>query len=125
MATVHMDERGVAGVEGECDRLAMRITHDVGADARRVCPVDTGELKESIHDEHHAVGVGRVYVGTDHWAPTEYGSRPHDMRARTPNGVLHFFWEREGRDVFFRSVHHPGTPEQSFMRVALYTVRVL
>jgi hypothetical protein len=120
-----MDERGVAEVEAECDGLAMRLTGLVAADARRGCPVDTGELLASIHEAHHALMVGRVYVGTDHWWPTEYGSRPHDIRARNPNGALHFFWEREGRDVFFRSVHHPGTPAQPFMRPAVYMARVL
>lgn len=125
MATVRMDEIGVAGVEAECDRLAMRVTGLVAADARRGCPVDTGELLDSVCEVHHAPMVGRVYVGTDHWHPTEYGSLPHDIRARTPGGVLHFFWEREGREMFLRSVRHPGTPAQPFMRAAIYQARVL
>lgn len=120
-----MDEAGVAHVEADCDALATRLTAEVAADARRACPVDTGELLESIHDEHHAIGIGRVYVGTGHWASVEYGSRPHDIRAHNPNGALHFFWLREGRDVFFRSIHHPGTLAQPFMRSALFVARAL
>lgn len=125
MATVVMDDRGWAEVEAECDRIAMVVTKAVAADARRACPVDTGALLATIREAHHAPMVGRVYVGTDYWASVEYGSRPHDIRAHNPNGALHFFWEREGREVFFRSVHHPGTPAQPFMRVAIYTVRAL
>lgn len=94
------------------------ITDEIAEDCRRGCPVDTGEMLATIHTTFEP-GVGRVHVGTDHWAPTEYGSEDHEIRPRNPNGALAFFWLRAGRYVVLKRVHHPGTPAQPFMRPAL------
>jgi len=99
-----------------------RITDDIADDARRACPRDTDELAESITTVYEP-GVGYVYVGTDHWAPTEYGSADHEITPRRPGGALRFFWLKAGRLVILSRVHHPGTPAQPFMRPALYRRR--
>jgi hypothetical protein len=119
------DDAGWAGIEAECEKTAVRVTALVAADAHRGCPIDTGELDASIHTSHPEKFVGRAHVGTDHWWPTEYGSLPHEIRARTPGGILAFYWVREGRWFFGPRVHHPGTPAQPFMRPAIYTARAL
>jgi HK97 gp10 family phage protein len=43
--------------------------------ARGHCPVDTGELRDSIHlEEGEEVGSKRVVVETDHWIYPEFGT---------------------------------------------------
>lgn len=100
----------------------IRITDDIADDARRGCPRDSGEMQETITTVF-LPGHGFVHVGTDHWAPTEYGSEAHIIRPRRPGGRLRFFWLKVNRYVVFAKVHHPGTPAQPFMRPALYRRR--
>lgn len=96
----------------------IRIVEDVADDARRGCPVDTGELLESIGTAY-LPSVGFVYVGTDHWAPTEYGADPHPIDSHGPWPLRN----RETGQVFGQHVNHPGNPAQPFMRSALYRIR--
>lgn len=98
------------------------LVEDIADDARRGCPIDTLELHNSI-DTAYTPGVGYVKVGTDHWAPVEYGAVDHIIRPRRPGGRLRFFWLKVGRWVSFRRVYHPGNPAQPFMRPALYRRR--
>lgn len=111
-----MDSSGLAALGREVDRAVENVAEDVAADARRYCPIDTGELVASIHARGNT-----VWVGTDHWAPTEYGSRPHLI-------VSHGSWplrDRATGQVFGRVVHHPGTPAQPFMRPAVFQTRAI
>lgn len=98
------------------------ITEDIADDARRACPVDDGDLRDSIITLY-TPGVGYVHVGTDHWAPVEYGADPHEIKPRSPGGALAFFWLKAGRYAVLKGVQHPGNPAQSFMRPALYRRR--
>lgn len=98
------------------------IVEDIAEDCRRTCPVDSGALLASIHTTFRP-GVGKVHVGTDHWAAVEYGSEAHEIRPRNPNGALAFFWERKAKFVVLKSVRHPGTPAQPFLRASLYRRR--
>ncbi len=116
----------------QVERLAgasvRRITDAIADDIRHGVPYDTGELHDTIRTEYHAT-TGRVWVGTDHWAPTEYGSEAHPIEARPRAdgrpGMLHFYWESEQRWVSTPRVRHPGTPEQPFIRPAVYRRRDL
>jgi len=101
------------------ERVTLHVVREVAADARRLVPVDTGELRGSIREAWSGGTVGRVYVGTDHWAPTEYGSRAHRIESHGPWPLRN----KETGQVFGRVVNHPGTPEQPFMRPALYRRR--
>lgn len=118
MAKVVMSPVGIARIRALSDEQRAVITLDVARTARRLCPVDEGDLRDSIKAYPE---LGRVEVGTDHWAPTEYGSRPHMIRS-TGKWPLR---NRETGETFGREVRHPGTPEQSFMRRALYQRRRL
>lgn len=100
----------------------VRIVEDIADDARRACPVDNSDLHDSIETAYDP-GIGYVHVGTDHWIPTEYGSPAHEIKARNPRGALAFFWLKAGVHVVVKSVQHPGTPAQPFMRPALYRRR--
>ena len=118
MAKVVMSPIGVAQIHALSDEQRAEITKDVANSARRRCPVDEGDLRDSIK-AHPDRGI--VEVGTDHWAPTEYGSKPHMIRS-TGKWPLR---NRETGETFGREVRHPGTPEQAFMRPALYQRRRL
>jgi hypothetical protein len=122
---LHWDESGIAEIIARCEAVNRGITEAVAADARIGCPVDEGDLKASIRVTHPSKLVGRVYVGTDHWRPTEYGSLPHPIQARRPGGMLRFFWEKKNRWFIGPRVNHPGTPSQPFMRPATYRQRVI
>jgi hypothetical protein len=120
VATVRPYPPGIAQIEARCQRVTREVTAGVARGARRRCPIDTGELESTIREEHLGL-VGRVWVGTDHWAPTEYGSRPHEIRSHGPYPLRN----RETGEIFGPVVWHPGTPSQPFMRPALYQRRVI
>ena len=117
--TVVISPRGHADVQDIADRAVRNVADAIQDDAQRYVPVDTGELLASIRTEH-GTGSSRVWVGTDHWAPTEYGSRPHTITARAGSALS---WPGASHPV--KSVNHPGTPEQAFMRPALYQARAV
>lgn len=98
-----------------------RVTEAVAADAIAGCPIDSGDLVESIRVRYPGKLRGVVIVGTDHWAPVEFGSVPHWI---VSHGEYSLHDPEEG--VYFgRRVWHPGTAAQPFMRPALYRKRRL
>lgn len=108
-------------IDEPADRIVQAVTRAIAVDARGHVPVDTGDLRKTIYALPNFPGIGRVYVGTDHWWPTEYGSRPHVIRSHGDYS-LH---NAETGEYFGPVVWHPGTPEQPFMRPALYQPRAL
>lgn len=95
--------------------LVMRTTRAVRIDAQQICPVDTGALRESLVDLNIGVGVGIVASHLDYCAATELGF----------DGLEYVqAHERLGHPV--RShVRRGHTPEQPFLRPALYRERDL
>ena len=116
---VIINPAGIADLEAVAARITRDMAHDIAQDARRRVPVDTGELKSTIRTGAVSPQHWRVWVGTEHWAPTEYGSAPHIIRSTGPWPLRN----RETGEVFGPVVHHPGTPAQPFMRPAAYTKR--
>lgn len=118
---VVLDPIGIQHIHDLAGDVVHHLTDQVESDANRYVPVDTGELRASIH-AIKLIDEGQVWVGTDHWAPTEYGSKPHLISAHgdyaLANRETGFYAPRR-----VQPVHHPGTPEQSFMRIALYQKR--
>ena len=117
---------GIERLEARIAKITDAVTEDVARDARKRAPVDTGELLGSIWSVSYRF-TGRVWVGTDHWQPQEFGAGPHEILAHGPYGLgpraaterwTHFY-APDGR------VYHPGNPEIAFMRRALYTKRPL
>lgn len=115
-----MDPNWPAHLQQRIPEINMRMAKAVAADARLACPVDDGDLRDSIEPKQHGADA-RVHVGTDHWAPTEYGSLPHEIRSTGPWPLRN----AKTGEVFGQVVQHPGTPAQPFMRPALYTKRSL
>jgi len=120
VSRIKMDPKGMAQIELRAAKLVGRVLEDVAEDMRRIVPKDTEELHDSIEVEHEPGELsGTVNVGTDHWAPTEYGSDPHIIES----GGFYSLHNSETGEYFGEVVLHPGTPEQPFIRPALYQKR--
>ena len=67
-------------IDDRLDEAVERIAYSVEAEAKRICPVDTGRLRASIHSMR--IKKGAYYVGTNvEYAPfVEYGTKK--MRAQ-------------------------------------------
>jgi phage gpG-like protein len=112
---------GRAEIDAAITRYLEKVAVAIEADAKAGCPRDTGRLAESIHHEIADGGkTARIGTNVDYALPTEFGSMPHIIRG---NPWLAFYWEKMGADFVGREVHHPGTPEQPFLRPALFRQR--
>lgn len=111
---------GLAKIEVRASEAVKQVLDDIADDARRIVPKDTRELHDSIKVEYvPGATEGAVTVGTDHWAPTEYGSGPHIIESSGD----HSLHNQETGEYYGKIVNHPGTPEQPFLRPALYRKR--
>lgn len=84
---------------------------------KSLCPVDTGNLRDSIgvRSQGDAIIIGPDVSLAPYAGYVEFGTQPHEIRPKDPNGALRF--TVGGQVVFARVVHHPGT------RPALYVAR--
>lgn len=112
-------KEGLAKIKNLSDEVGDAITAAVQADAKRLCPVKTGETRRSIH-RFKAGGTWYVVVGGS-WEYIEYPTRPHIIRSHGPWPLRN----RETGQVFGPVVHHPGTRAQPFMRPAIYRTRTV
>lgn len=91
----------------------------VEASAKENAPVDSGRLRSRIASEVVRIGSDTVkgLIGTDvEYAPfVEFGTASHTITA--DSGYLHF--TVDGEEVFAKSVQHPGTEPQPFLRPAI------
>lgn len=117
-AHVRMLPSGEVHLEDITQDQVEHLTREIFRDIQRRVPMDTGELSDSLK-MYPSRGV--ITVGTDHWAPTEYGSAPHTIRSHGDYPLRN----GETGQRFGRTVQHPGTPEQPFIRPAVYKKRKL
>lgn len=91
---------------------------DIATDARRLAPVKTGHLRNSIY---HEVSKGKLTVGTrgvNYALAVEFGTLPHVI---VPKNAKALYWPGARHPV--GKVNHPGTPAQPYLRPALYRHR--
>ena len=92
----------------------------VEGDAKRLCPVDTGRLRSSIHTRKE--DWNKVIVGTDvEYAPyVEYGTPPHmpPVEALKRWASRHKMGEKAAW-ALAKTIEKHGTQPQPFMRPAL------
>lgn len=110
-------KEGFAKIKNLEDNVGDAISRAVMRDARRLCPVDTGETQDSIK-RFKAGSTWYVTVGGS-WLYVEYSTKPHIIRSHGPWPLRN----RETGQVFGPVVHHPGTKAQPFMRPAIYRTR--
>jgi len=117
-AHVRMLPSGLVQLEARSADITKKITREVFRDIQRRVPVDTGELLDSL-DMSVASLVGTITVSAEHWAAVEYGTKPHIIRSHGDYALRN----RETGQSFGRTVHHPGTEAQPYMRPAVYKKR--
>jgi hypothetical protein len=79
-------------------------------------PRKTGVYQRNIEYD----GAYTVTAGADYSACIEYGTSEHDIKPVTAQ-ALHFNWN--GKEVFYKKVHHKGTQPNPVMRKAARTVQ--
>jgi len=85
---------------------------EMEAEAKVLCPVDTGNLMNSISLDVSALSF-ELGPTADYGDDVERGvPHPFVIRAK-PGGVLHF--QIDGRDVFATSVTHPPMAPQPYL----------
>lgn len=96
--------------------IAFRLNPAIARDMRRYCPVRTGALVRTIKVRGRRIRIGDATV--DYALAVEYGTRPHQI---TPVRKKALFWPGALHPV--KTVHHPGTRAQPFIRPAVYQYR--
>lgn len=127
MAELNIDtDRLNASVMGQLDTFHRGFTLRVATEARALAPARSGFLKSRISaDPSRRSGPwkidGGVSVDVPYAAAVHEGARAHVIRAKHAP-MLSFFWPKVGRQVFFKSVNHPGNRPNPFLRNAAHRV---
>jgi phage gpG-like protein len=115
------------------NKSAYEIGLVVERQAKNLCPVKTGRLAGSITTQSVEKGTNpespatkadvidkpfdenEVFVGTnvEYASDIEFGTGPHKITVKNAKVLT------DGKTFFGKSVNHPGTPAQPFLRPAL------
>ena len=94
------------------------IGNDLVNELVKVCPVDKGRLKDSI--KFRRDGDSSIIISmADYGRNVEWGTPPHIIRPKYKKSLK--FKDKSGGDVFAKSVNHPGTDPQPFIRRTIKT----
>lgn len=115
-----MYEPGLLQLNNQVSEVRESVTEDIARDARRYAPKDTGEMASTIRVVH-SVKSSRVIVGSNHWYFVEYGTGAHPIKAVRRKVLAN----KEKGEFYGKTVLHPGTPQNPFMRRAIYQRRAL
>lgn len=88
----------------------------VEQEAKETAPVDSGYYRNNIGFD----GKTTVIANAEYSAVLEYGSKPHVIEPKSAK-FLHF--QKDGKDIFAKIVHHPGTKPLAIMRKAALKVQ--
>lgn len=104
--------------------IVMEIARSIEAEMKRLVPVKSGRLRDSIRIKSYP---GRIEIGpdgVDYAVYIEYGTGsrgefptgPYEIRPKKPGGTLIF--KVDGKTVGAKMVIHPGIRPQPFARPA-------
>lgn len=124
MARIRLDRGDLRRAIRQASRAELReVGPRVVNRAKILAPVDTGRLRASIKGELQGVWTlrPRFVVGTnvDYAEMVHDGTRPHVIRPRNARALRFMV---NGRVVYARVVHHPGTRANPFLDRALREV---
>ncbi|MFC7323245.1 HK97 gp10 family phage protein [Halorubrum rutilum] len=105
------------GMDDAVDEGTRETVKQIERTAKRLVAVDSGTLRWSI--AFRRIDLAEYIIGTpvDYAPDVEFGSAPHVITPTT--GEFLYFEGEDGHLIRKRSVQHPGTPAQPFMRPAL------
>ena len=87
------------------------------SELKRTSPVKTGTMRGRTTVA--AAGLtATATIDTGYASYVREGTPPHTITAKRA-AVLSFFWPRVGRQVFFRTVNHPGTQPNPWYNTAI------
>lgn len=124
MGRIRLD-RGQLGrtIQGEARRALRLRAPQVLNRAKILAPVDTGRLRSSGRIEYTSTFGFRpkatVVFDTDYAAAVNDGSKPHVIRPKRAKALR---FRVNGRWVYAKVVHHPGTKGTRFLDRALRDV---
>lgn len=107
----------------EIQGVITRSTYRVGARARQNAPSKFGRLRQSVREKVGKL-MGEISVNVDYAGAVEFGTKPHIIKPKRKKalafkpGAGFKFWDESGR-VVVKSVKHPGTDPQPYLRPAL------
>jgi HK97 gp10 family phage protein len=107
-----------AAAAGKVKACVEKAVKDVEAQAKAKAPIDTGALQGSILGKMTGAYSGEVAPHVDYAIYVEFGTRAHII---TPKNAKALYWPGAAHPV--KSVNHPGTPAQPYMRPAADAVR--
>ena len=112
---VDVDDGWLDRLMPEINDVIVKVSNAICADAKAVCPVDTGDLKRSLHVTNPSPGVGHVGSDLPYCTIVEMGFHGEEhVRA----------YLRQGHPVkaHTRRVKYPAQP---YLRPSLYRTRDL
>lgn len=101
-----------ARVQARAQLVIVKGAHDIEADGKIFCPVDTGNLSNSISSD---IATLQAEIGptADYGVFIELGV-PHSYIIRAKDGGMLHFWVN-GDEVFVKQVLHPPSPPRPYM----------
>lgn len=85
-------------------------------EAKEAAPVKSGYYRNNIGFD----GKNKVIANASYSAALEYGTKPHTIEPQNKK-ALHF--KKDGKDIFAKIVHHPGTKPLAIMRKAALKIQ--
>lgn len=107
-----------AAAAGKVRTCVEKAVKDVEAQAKARAAIETGAMMGSIKGIMTGQYSGEVEPHVDYAIYVEYGTRAHVITAKNAGAL---YWPGAAHPV--KSVNHPGTPAQPFMRPAADAVR--
>lgn len=97
-------------------QVLIQSANHILAEMEARVPVDKGVLRGSlgVRVNTNSVTIGPNINVAPYAGYVEFGTKPHDIRPKSPGGVLAF--KINGVQIFAKVVHHPGTRAQPFVR---------
>lgn len=124
MARIRLDRASIRRSIRQASMSELRIVGPrVVNRAKILCPVDTGRLRASIQGDLRRTWTLRpqftVFTNVDYAPLVHDGTRPHTIRPVRAQALRFIV---DGRVVYAKVVHHPGTRGKPFLDRAVREV---
>jgi len=132
--SIDIKEMGEIEFQKKLQRALVKVAYDMEAEAKKLCPVDMGRLRNSITTK---ITGNKIILGAGtKYAPyVEFGTAPHEIKPKTKKALAFEYTPAIGGrkerlkagipkskagKMIVKKVMHPGTEPQPFIRPALH-----